>query len=356
PCGVTVIPIGAVLSYRKTIGKRLADADSRIAHTRHAIHSKRQDQAMRVNGCLFLGGLVGQANHRFLALAQTHQRTGDCAIDRNCRSPPAADLDLLLADEKIDRISAQITLPPQTRVGWQNGAETGEESGSRRAFHESASAQMRRVEVHLRPFERCLVFLDFTAPRADEPVHRSLLFLRNGISRQSHIGFPQLRNGAVIGSTISERIVRRRPRMRALARNRAKNRNSAPIRRTNSPELTRPMYETRPGSSCTTAFAGENSTAATRPEKTLPFGVDNSTNTSLGRSLPLRDLTFAVFTRDSSIAASGKRATHPHGKTARFFGFSGRSDCLTMPLCAARSRAIRGRRFACELFEGPVEL
>lgn len=186
---------------------------------------------------------------------------------------------------------------------------------------------MRKIVVHLRPFERCLgFFLELTAPRAGEPVHRSLLFLRNGISKQSHIGFPQLRNGAVIGSTISARIVRRRPRMRALARNRAKNRKSAPIRRTNSPELIRPMYETRPGSSCTTAFAGENSTAATRPEKTFSFGVDNSTKTSFARPFPPEDLTFVALTCNSSIAASGKAATHPHGKTARFFGFSGRPN------------------------------
>ena len=52
--GMAVIPVGAVLFNRETVGERFAGFDTRETHARHAVHAGRQQQSVPVNRSVFL--------------------------------------------------------------------------------------------------------------------------------------------------------------------------------------------------------------------------------------------------------------------------------------------------------------
>lgn len=110
-------------------------------------------------------------------------------------------------------------------------------------------------------------------------------------------------------------------------------------------------------------FAGENLTAVARPEKTFPFGVISSTKTPFEKRtawLPVPFLCFMPFFPRLTSGRKEKAATHPHGKTARFFGFrarlnSGPLDDAVLS-STAQSRSIFLWRFARHSPKRAVEL
>ncbi len=61
---MTVIPIGARLFDRETVSESLPRLDTGERHPRHAVHTERQQNAMPVNGCIFIQ-IIGDIKNGF---------------------------------------------------------------------------------------------------------------------------------------------------------------------------------------------------------------------------------------------------------------------------------------------------
>jgi hypothetical protein len=199
-----------------------------------------------------------------------------------------------------DHIDAAAVLrcdPPPTIDNRTEPADDGHQRERATDGPEQTSDDQTSPDIHASLFDPLAPSEGAPRRRGDAVTRllRSPFRFRHAISPESHNGFPQLRNGAVIGSITSATSVKRRRRMLAVARKKAKKRNSVPIRMLSSPEAIRPKYETTADSSRTTTFIGENSTAAARPEKTMPLGVESSTKTPSSGRLCLRDRTVVVL-------------------------------------------------------------
>jgi len=149
--------------------------------------------------------------------------------------------------DQSDTAAALSYDPPTTIKNCAEPANKRHQHESANNSRERKSDDRTRPDVHAFPGDP---FAELTAPltaaprrrvdRAERRLRRNAFRLRHAISPESHIGLPQFRKGAVIGSIISATIVKRRRRILAVARKKAKKRNSVPIRKTSSPEAITP--------------------------------------------------------------------------------------------------------------------
>ena len=106
--GVTVIPVGAVLSDGKTVGESFSRLDARETHARHAVHTGRQKQSVPMDGRIF-HETIRDSQRRIAAFAQSHQRTRNGSIDGDGGASPVAELQLFFANQKVYRIRIRIS-------------------------------------------------------------------------------------------------------------------------------------------------------------------------------------------------------------------------------------------------------
>ena len=107
--GVAVVPVRAALPHRKAVGVALARMDSVEAEARHAVHVGGQQDAVPVNGRLFVQGVGHSQRHR-VALSPSQQRAWQRSVDRQGRSGAAGDVGGRGPDPQIELGPAQYGL------------------------------------------------------------------------------------------------------------------------------------------------------------------------------------------------------------------------------------------------------
>ena len=136
--GMAVIPIGARLANREVVGERLARANAREADARHAIHLEGQQNAMPVDGGVFIQR-VGDGEARVLAFAKAYKRRRQRAVDGDGVAGAAADTEGRVADGERDirsvercerrRNAARSCLRPSRKKRLHTGERAGAREG-----------------------------------------------------------------------------------------------------------------------------------------------------------------------------------------------------------------------------------
>ncbi|MNQ81814.1 hypothetical protein D3C85_968510 [compost metagenome] len=138
---VAVVPIGAVLPHLESVLVHPIGGDAMEAQARHAVHVGRQDNAVPVNGGVFIQA-VFHAQGNGIAFPPTQQRAGQGAIDGHGRARLAGDVDRGLADEQVEIAAAEcsgLAGAGHGPYGRAPEAQAGQQGTGGEAFDEGAS-------------------------------------------------------------------------------------------------------------------------------------------------------------------------------------------------------------------------
>ena len=134
--GMAVIPERARLAHLEAVGVGLSGTDAVKAQAWHAIHVSRQDDAVPVDRGVLVPEPVGDAHRDRIALAPSHHRSWDRAIDGERGSSDAREVHRRFTDGQIERSA------PEFRWQWARGGlrkrapvtERGERASGGKSF------------------------------------------------------------------------------------------------------------------------------------------------------------------------------------------------------------------------------
>src|SRR5580704_4887044 len=97
---MAVVPVGAGLADRETVGEGLAGLDAVEIHHRDAVHAGRHHDAVPMDGGLLLEA-VDDVDRHLLALLPAQRRSGDLAVDGEYAARLALDLHIGAVDDEL---------------------------------------------------------------------------------------------------------------------------------------------------------------------------------------------------------------------------------------------------------------
>ena len=139
--GVAVVPVGAVLLDLELVLIHAVGGDAMEAQARHAVHVRRQDDAVPMDGGVLLQA-VAHTQRDGIAFAPAQDGPGNGAVDGHRCARSAGNVDRQLTDVEIEVGAAQHTRLARAGHGPDRRAphaQPAKQSGSGKAFDEGAS-------------------------------------------------------------------------------------------------------------------------------------------------------------------------------------------------------------------------
>ena len=166
-----MVPVGARLDDWKLVDEGLAGLDAREADPRNAIHLERHQNAVPVDGGVFVEG-VGDGDADPLAFLQAKERPRYGAVDGYGMAALAVDGDRRVADRQLDVLAGK--------------RGQGRDQAGRRALRPGGQerADRRSAPKDCRPFDQGAAVKDRSGPGHSKSYDRNN---RHG-NRASHCG------------------------------------------------------------------------------------------------------------------------------------------------------------------------
>ena len=173
--GVAVIPIGPGLDDRETVREGLAGHDPAETRARHAVHIRRQAQAVPVDRRR-LHQMVGDPRGHGVALAKAQSGTGHGPVHHRRHSPPAGDVHLAFTNGQVKSVAAEVHFGGDRREAQRRRAPKG-----RHTLDEASSGYRDRAanwRFRIHPVVSARRAYDDYAPPVSIPPQKSKLVVK----------------------------------------------------------------------------------------------------------------------------------------------------------------------------------